>query len=114
MGPLTSAEFVNTIYQEAIGGKEQEAPSVVLISDPAVPDRTEFFGGQIRDVAGEVDRRGRSLGVNRGDPGHRVLIVCCMTIHPTGSTATAFARKGRFSLRETVSRVRGDAGGEAS
>ena len=40
MGPLTSAEFLKTIYEVNISGPEQDAPACVLYSDPSVPDRT--------------------------------------------------------------------------
>lgn len=48
MGPLASAEFLNTIYRLSLervaresGGKEQSMARVILVSDPDVPDRTE-------------------------------------------------------------------------
>ena len=40
MGPLASAEFVKTIYEYGLNRREQESPSVVLVSDPTFPDRT--------------------------------------------------------------------------
>ena len=36
MGPLASAEFVHTIYQETISGTDQNSPTVILLSNPAV------------------------------------------------------------------------------
>src|SRR5215213_5223714 len=49
MGGLASAEFVKTVY-EVSGGvshREQEAPVVLMYSDPGFPDRTEaFLGGE--------------------------------------------------------------------
>ena len=41
MGPLASAEFLSTIYEETAGRPEQESPIVYLISDPTIPDRTK-------------------------------------------------------------------------
>jgi aspartate racemase len=79
MGPLASAEFVNTIYQEVIGGKEQEAPSVILLSDPKMPDRTEF----LLDGRSEVLLQRLTAGVEALVAiGATRVIVCCMTIHP--------------------------------
>ncbi len=41
MGPVVSAEFLKTIYEYTPQGREQDSPRCVVISDPAVPDRTE-------------------------------------------------------------------------
>lgn len=43
MGPLASAEFIKTIYEHNLGEKEQEAPKVILYSDPSFPDRSEVL-----------------------------------------------------------------------
>lgn len=43
LGPLASADFVLSIYEQNVGKTEQEAPVVVLYSDPSFPDRTEAF-----------------------------------------------------------------------
>lgn len=78
MGPLASAEFVNTIYEFHRGGREQELPRVVLDSDPAFPDRTEAIRSGRTD---EITERLRcrvadllSLGANR-------IVVACFTAH---------------------------------
>lgn len=43
MGPLSSAEFLATVYKFSLAeaASEQEMSRVILISDPDVPDRTE-------------------------------------------------------------------------
>lgn len=42
MGPLASAEFLKTIYENNIlGQREQQSPKVIVYSDPTFPDRTE-------------------------------------------------------------------------
>jgi len=41
MGPFASAEFVKTIYESTVFGKEQQAPDILLHSISSVPDRTE-------------------------------------------------------------------------
>src|SRR5437016_7913293 len=43
MGPLSSAEFLATIYRFSLAeaASEQEMSRVILISDPDIPDRTE-------------------------------------------------------------------------
>lgn len=43
MGPLASAEFIKTIYEYNLGEREQEAPKVILYSDPSFPDRSEVL-----------------------------------------------------------------------
>jgi aspartate racemase len=40
MGPLASAEFLKTIYEESLDGPEQTAPQVVLHSDGSSPGCT--------------------------------------------------------------------------
>ena len=50
MGPVASAvaEFVRTVYELAAVELEQDAPVVILYSDPTVPDRTEGVSGRPR------------------------------------------------------------------
>jgi aspartate racemase len=45
MGGLASAEFVRTVYEISgeVCSREQDAPVVVMYSDPTFPDRTEAF-----------------------------------------------------------------------
>jgi aspartate racemase len=78
MGPLSSAEFVRTIYEHARGAREQEDPAVLLYSDPSFPDRTEaFLAGAEERVAVPLEaalRRLVQMGAAR-------LVVCCMTAH---------------------------------
>jgi aspartate racemase len=79
MGPLASAEFVNSIYHETTGGKEQDSPIVILFSDPTVPDRTESLlnGGQ------QVLLQRLTSGVETlVSMGATSIVICCMTIHP--------------------------------
>ena len=40
---MASAEFLKTIYEYGIGENEQDAPIVVMYSDPTFPDRTDSF-----------------------------------------------------------------------
>jgi aspartate racemase len=99
MGPLASAEFVNTIYQEAIGNKEQEAPSVVLISDPTVPDRTEF----LLDGRSEILLQRLTSGVETLlSIGATRVIVCCMTIHPLVQRLQPHLREKIVSLLDVA------------
>ena len=79
MGPLASAEFVNSIYRDTAGCTEQESPTVILLSDPTVPDRTEcLLNGRhdilLQKLTGSVETL-LAMGATR-------IIVCCLTIHP--------------------------------
>jgi len=80
MGPLASAEFVKTVY-ELSGGmctREQDAPVVLMYSDPAFPDRTEaFLRGETQPL---LARLIDALELLRG-MGASQLVICCMTIH---------------------------------
>jgi aspartate racemase len=80
MGGLASAEFVRTIYEYSgrLCLREQDAPAVVLYSDPGFPDRTEALlrgdDGVLLDRLVESLERLRALGTSR-------IVICCMTIH---------------------------------
>lgn len=79
MGPLSSAEFLKTIYECNQGRKvEQELPTVVVYSDPTFPDRTTaFLKGEDDVVLQELIAalQGlRGLGASR-------IVICCVTIH---------------------------------
>lgn len=80
MGPLASAEFVKTVY-ECSGRareREQEAPALIIYSDPTMPDRTtalraggdEALLGRLTEALHLLSR----LGASR-------IVICCMTIH---------------------------------
>src|ERR1044071_7287470 len=79
MGPLGSAEFVSSIYQETAGSKEQDLPSVMLLSDPTVPDRTEYLLNGKCDTLLDRLTAGLEALVSIGAT---KIVVCCMTIHP--------------------------------
>ena len=80
MGPLASAEFVKTIYEISgdLCAQEQDAPVVLMYSDPAFPDRTEaFLRGEneplltrLIDALELLDRMGATQ-----------IVIACMTIH---------------------------------
>jgi aspartate racemase len=78
MGPLSSAEFLRTIYECAPGECEQDSPAVVMLSDPAFPDRTmAFLAGEEDTVLGPLVaalERLRDAGATR-------TVICCMTVH---------------------------------
>lgn len=78
MGPMSSAEFVKTIYEYSLRGLEQDSPVVYLYSDPTFPDRTEAFNAGEDDAVLEklvAALRGlKAMGAPRA-------VLCCMTIH---------------------------------
>ncbi|MBZ5521921.1 MAG: amino acid racemase [Acidobacteriia bacterium] len=79
MGPLSSAEFLSTIYEEHGGGREQESPIVYMISDPTIPDRTECLLNGTEDLLVEHFSSGMNKLVAMGATR---VVVCCVTIHP--------------------------------
>ena len=78
MGPLASAEFLKTIYEVCLGPQEQDAPVVILLSDPSFPDRTEALLDGREDILLELLRTSLDkllmLGATR-------IIICCTTLH---------------------------------
>jgi len=78
MGPLASAEFLKSIYEASVALQEQDAPSVILLSDPAFPDRTQtlldgredILLGRLRTSLDQL----LTLGATR-------IIICCTTMH---------------------------------
>ena len=78
LGPLASAEFLKTVYEYGIGENEQDAPIVLMYSDPTFPDRTDSF------LAGESELLlARLTGALQclSDAGASRFVICCMTIH---------------------------------
>ena len=78
LGPLASAEFLKTVYEYGIGKNEQDAPIVLLHSDPTFPDRTDsFLAGESELLLVRLTRALQSLS----DAGASRFVICCMTIH---------------------------------
>lgn len=78
LGPLASAEFLKTIYEQSLGAREQESPIVMMYSDPTFPDRTsEFlkdsFDALLERLIGAL-RSLKGLGVSK-------TVICCVTAH---------------------------------
>src|SRR5262245_32754287 len=78
MGPLASAEFLQTLYRWNIVEPEQDAPACVLLSDPSFPDRTEaILSGSTGALAERLTRALEELcrmGADR-------ILIACVTIH---------------------------------
>jgi aspartate racemase len=79
LGPLASAEFLKTIYEYGLTGEpEQQAPAVLLLSDPSFPDRTQTF------LRGEDDlllARLTAALERLCEMGATRLVICCVTMH---------------------------------
>jgi len=78
MGPLASAEFMNTIYEQNAKGPEQQSPIVFLFSDPTIPDRTDSFANGEEQI---LLKRLLSSMELLASVGATRIIICCMTIH---------------------------------
>jgi len=78
MGPLASAEFLKTIYENNISGPEQDSPACILYSDPRVPDRTDaILGGFDDDVLSWL-----TLAIeNLSQLNVRKVVIACITSH---------------------------------
>jgi aspartate racemase len=99
LGPLASAEFLKTIYEQWFGATEQEMPRVVVYSDPNFLDRTAGLlnGGEDVLLNQLVDAliRLRSIGATR-------FVICCVTIHPVLARVPADLRHRVTSLIDVL------------
>ena len=78
LGPLASAEFLKTVYEYGIGEYEQDAPIVLMYSDPTFPDRTDsFLAGESELLLAKLTAALQCLS----DAGASRFVICCMTIH---------------------------------
>ena len=78
IGPLASAEFVKAIYENSLRDREQEAPKVIMYSDPTIPDRTDaILSGDYAEVLDKLASSLRALSLL----GATQMIVCCVTAH---------------------------------
>ena len=105
MGPLVSAEFLKTIYEECAGGAEQNARAVILHSDPSMPDRTQAFLNGGTDVV--LARFTHALSQLQG-LGVSAIVVCCVTIHHLLPRLPAELREQVLSLVDVIVRAVAD------
>ncbi len=101
MGGLASAEFVKTIYELSgeVCAQEQDAPAVLMYSDPAFPDRTTaFLRGETQPILKKLidalellDRMGASQ-----------FVICCMTIHYLLPQLPGTLRERIISLADVI------------
>ncbi len=99
MGPLASAEFLRTVYQYSVEEREQNAPIVLLYSDPTVPDRTEaLLDGRSKAILDQLIRSLHRLfefGVSKA-------MICCVTAHYLFDQLPAQLRENVISLVDVV------------
>jgi len=78
LGPLASAEFLKAIYENSAHQQEQEAPKVIMYSDPSFPDRTEaILSGNYAELHERLVATLRALSFL----GATQIIICCVTAH---------------------------------
>lgn len=99
MGALASAEFLKTVYEQNVGRDEQDAPVVIVYSDPTFPDRTEtFLRGQAHLVHAPLVtslRRLSHMGASR-------FVLCCVTLHYLVPALPAEFKGDVISLLDTI------------
>lgn len=101
MGGLASAEFVKTIYEFSgeQSAPEQDAPIVLLHSDPTFPDRTEaLLSGDTQFLLGKFIESLEFLCVM----GASQLVICCMTIHYLLPQVPAALRERIISMADVI------------
>ena len=95
MGGLASAEFVRSIYEYNATEIEQDAPVLILYSDPTFPDRTQAFLDNDQESIGALLaamlEKLYQLGSTR-------VVLCCVTLHYTLPMLPMSLRNGIVSL----------------
>jgi aspartate racemase len=99
LGPLASAEFLKTVYENYAGALEQQLPLVAMYSDPTFPDRSESFRAGSFDPLlarlADVLQRLCDLGSTR-------IVICCFTIHHLMPGLPGHLREKVWSLIEVA------------
>jgi aspartate racemase len=92
LGPLASAEFLKTFYEENLEDCEQNAPICLLYSDPTFPERVSAIArGEEAPLVQQLERSLETLC----DLGVDKIAIACTTMH-------YFLPQIRQSLREKV------------
>jgi aspartate racemase len=102
MGPLSSAEFVKTIYGLRPEDREQAAPHLILWSDPRSPDRTEcILEGRPDLLLEPLTENLRRLAACEVTS----IVICCVTIHHLMDMLPAALRSKVISLVDLIFEV---------
>lgn len=97
IGPVASARFVLSVYEHQQQKREQDMLSVVLLSTPAVPDRTEALTTYGQPVLTEFAIQQLLL---LHDLRAAQSVVCCFTLHHVLRDVPAHLKTGLVSLPE--------------
>jgi aspartate racemase len=99
MGPLASARLLQTVYSLGAATAEQQAPRILLWSDPLVVDRTEAVeSGRLEELRHALTH---SVGRLVSAGASRVLIAC-LTAHAVFGDLPPELRKCCVSLVDIV------------
>jgi len=99
MGPLASAAFLSTLYELTVDGAEQSAPACILLSNPAVPDRTEsVLGGRGEAVLSPL----RTALETLCRLGASKLVIACVSSHYFLSALAGPVRAKMISLIDLI------------
>jgi aspartate racemase len=99
MGSLASAEFVKTIYECRCYEREQEAPVVILYSDPTFPDRTDaLLRGAYADLLQQLCATVQKLYEEEATD----IILCCITLHYLLPMVPVYLRARIISLVDII------------
>lgn len=99
MGPLASAELVATIYRLNMLEPEQQAPSLVLHSDPSIPDRTTaILAGDTRELSARLTGALETLVAS----GTERIVIACITAHQVLPEVPEHLRSRVVSLLDLV------------
>lgn len=99
MGTLASAEFVKTIYECRRYAREQEAPVVILYSDPTFPDRTDAF---LRGAYTDLLQQLRATVEKLYEEDVTDIILCCITLHYLLPMLPVYLRERIISLVDVI------------
>ena len=101
LGPLASAAFLQTVYEQYSGVPEQELPTCLMISDPTFPDRTTRL---LRGEYEELSRRLEEALSKLVGMGADRLFIACVTIHAVLPRVPGALRDRVTSLLDVVAR----------
>jgi aspartate racemase len=99
LGPLASAEFLKTIYENCRREREQETPKVIVYSDPTFPDRTEaIISGEYGALLEQLVSSLRALAYL----GATQTVVCCVTLHALFDRLPGDLRRQLISIVDVI------------
>jgi aspartate racemase len=99
MGPIASAEFLQTIYEFNPADLEQESPACILYSDPTFPDRTDAILRGSEELL--IEHLVEALE-NLGKMGISKIVIACVTIHYFLPKLSAQLREKIISLIDLI------------